>query len=119
MHVPSSSFRAGTTLWVACDKVVGIDLGTTNSAVVAYTKSWERLVVQIAKRQTLINPESTFFSVKRFIGRNMAEFDNEAKQVSYGVLRDDYGNVKLDCPAIGRQFAAEEISAQVELDLSP
>jgi hypothetical protein len=70
-------------------------------------------------RQALINPESTFFSVKRFIGRNMAEFDNEAKQVSYGVLRDDYRNVKLDCPAIGRQFAAEEISAQVELDLSP
>jgi heat shock 70kDa protein 1/2/6/8 len=117
MHVPSS-FQAGMALWVTCDKVVGIDLGTTNSAVVAYTKSWERLVVQIAKRQALINPESTF-SVKRFIGRNMAEFDDEAKQVSYGVLRDDYGNVKLDCPAIGRHFAAEEISAQVELDLSP
>jgi heat shock 70kDa protein 1/2/6/8 len=75
-------------------------------------------VGQIAKRQAVVNPENTFFSVKRFIVRNMAEVDVEAKQVSYGVLRDDYGNVKLDCPTIGRQFAAEEISAQVKLTLS-
>uniref|UniRef100_J3NCG0 Heat shock 70 kDa protein n=2 Tax=Oryza brachyantha TaxID=4533 RepID=J3NCG0_ORYBR len=121
---------------VACEKVVGIDLGTTNSAVaameggkptvitnaegqrttpsvVAYTKGGERLVGQIAKRQAVVNPENTFFSVKRFIGRKMAEVDDEAKQVSYHVVRDDNGNVKLDCPAIGKQFAAEEISAQV------
>lgn len=68
---------------------------------------------QIAKRQAVVNPENTFFSVKRFIGRKMAEVDDEAKQVSYNVVRDENGNVKLDCPAIGKQFAAEEISAQV------
>ncbi|KAK4490064.1 hypothetical protein RD792_000718 [Penstemon davidsonii] len=123
-------------LRVVCEKVVGIDLGTTNSAVaameggqptiitnaegqrttpsvVAYTKNGDRLVGQIAKRQAVVNPENTFFSVKRFIGRKMNEVDEESKQVSYKVVRDEIGNVKLDCPAIGKQFAAEEISAQV------
>ncbi|CAH8391760.1 unnamed protein product [Eruca vesicaria subsp. sativa] len=123
-------------LRVVNEKVVGIDLGTTNSAVaameggkptivtnaegqrttpsvVAYTKSGDRLVGQIAKRQAVVNPENTFFSVKRFIGRRMSEVDEEAKQVSYRVVKDENGNVKLECPAIGKQFAAEEISAQV------
>lgn len=123
-------------LKVVSEKVVGIDLGTTNSAVaameggqptiitnaegqrttpsvVAYSKNGDRLVGQIAKRQAVVNPENTFFSVKRFIGRKMMEVDEESKQVSYKVIRDDNGNVKLDCPAIGKQFAPEEISAQV------
>ncbi|KAL2460572.1 Heat shock 70 kDa protein 6 [Abeliophyllum distichum] len=85
----------------------------TTPSVVAYTKSGDRLVGQIAKRQAVVNPENTFFSVKRFIGRKMSEVDEESKQVSYTVVRDENGNVKLECPAIGKQFAAEEISAQV------
>ncbi|RAL54290.1 hypothetical protein DM860_001418 [Cuscuta australis] len=68
---------------------------------------------QIAKRQAVVNPENTFFSVKRFVGRKMSEVDDESKQVSYSVVRDENGNVKLECPAIGKQFAPEEISAQV------
>ena len=51
--------------------------------------------------------------MKSFIGRKMSEVDKESKQVSYRVVRDENGNVKLDCPAIGKQFAAEEITAQV------
>lgn len=117
-------------------KVVGIDLGTTNScvsvmeggkptvianaegfrttpSVVAYAKNGDRLVGQIAKRQAVMNPENTFYSVKRFIGRKYEEVTNEATEVSYKVLRDSNGNVKLDCPAAGKQFAPEEISAQV------
>jgi molecular chaperone DnaK len=117
-------------------KVVGIDLGTTNScvavmeggkptvianaegfrttpSVVAFAKNGDRLVGQIAKRQAVMNPENTFYSVKRFIGRKFDEVTNEATEVSYKVLRDSSGNVKLDCPAAGKQFAPEEISAQV------
>jgi heat shock protein 1/8 len=128
--------RSTGPLRVVAEKVVGIDLGTTNSAVaameggkptivtnaegqrttpsvVAYTKNGDRLVGQIAKRQAVVNPTNTFFSVKRFIGRKMNEIDSESKQVSYTVVRDPSGNVKLECPAIGKQFAAEEISAQV------
>ena len=117
-------------------KVVGIDLGTTNScvaviegrqpvvianaegsrttpSVVAYAKNGDQLVGQIAKRQGVMNPENTFYSVKRFIGRKYDEITGEAKQVSYKVLRDSSGNVKLDCPVQKKQFAPEEISAQV------
>ncbi|GAX35301.1 molecular chaperone DnaK [Nodularia sp. NIES-3585] len=117
-------------------KVIGIDLGTTNScaavmeggkplvianaegqrvtpSVVAYTKSGERLVGQIARRQAVMNPENTFYSVKRFIGRKYEEITHEATEVTYKILRDRDGNVKLDCPAAGKQFAPEEVSAQV------
>ncbi|MDZ8241613.1 MAG: molecular chaperone DnaK [Nostoc sp. ChiQUE01a] len=117
-------------------KVVGIDLGTTNScvavmeggqpmvianaegqritpSVVAYTKTGERLVGQIARRQAVMNPENTFYSVKRFIGRKFDEVTHEATEVSYKILRDSNGNVKLDCPAVKKQFAPEEVSAQV------
>lgn len=116
-------------------KVVGIDLGTTNScvavmeggkptvianaegfrttpSVVAFAKNGDTLVGQIAKRQAVMNPENTFYSVKRFIGRRFEEVTNEATEVSYKVLQSS-GNVKLDCPGAGKQFAPEEISAKV------
>ncbi|MEH2273897.1 MAG: molecular chaperone DnaK [Nostoc sp.] len=116
-------------------KVVGIDLGTTNScvavmeggkptvianaegfrttpSVVAFAKNGDNLVGQIAKRQAVMNPENTFYSVKRFIGRRYDEVSNEATEVSYKVLSSN-GNVKLDCPIVGKPFAPEEISAKV------
>ena len=116
-------------------KVIGIDLGTTNSvvavmeggkpevitnsegqrttpSVVAYTKKGDLLVGQIAKRQAVINPENTFYSVKRFIGRKTDEVKEELRQVSYKVIQTE-DIIKLDCPALNKQFAAEEISAQV------
>ena len=60
-----------------------------------------------------MNPENTFFSVKRFIGRRMDEVNEELKQVPYEVFKDGGGNVKIRCPQIGKEYAAEEISAQV------
>jgi len=117
-------------------KVVGIDLGTTNSVVaaieggqpnvitnaeglrttpsiVAYTKKQELLVGQIAKRQAVINPENTFFSVKRFIGSKENEISQEAKQLPYKVLKDTNGNIKINCSSLNKEFSPEEISAQV------
>ena len=117
-------------------KVVGIDLGTTNSvvavmeggkpvvipnkeglrttpSVVAYTKKQDKLVGNIAKRQAVMNPENTFYSVKRFIGRKQDEVDEQLKQLSYIVKSDINSNIKLSCPALNKDFAPEEISAQV------
>lgn len=117
-------------------KVVGIDLGTTNSVVaaieggqpsviinaeglrttpsiVAYTKKEELLVGQIAKRQAVINPENTFFSVKRFIGSKEAEIAQESKKLPYTVGKDQNDNIKINCPALKKEFSPEEISAQV------
>nr|YP_009369871.1 DnaK chaperone protein [Boldia erythrosiphon]ARO90559.1 DnaK chaperone protein [Boldia erythrosiphon] len=117
-------------------KVVGIDLGTTNSvvavmeggqptvipnaeglrttpSVVAYTKNKDLLVGQIAKRQAVINPENTFYSIKRFVGRKNDEVSEELKQVSYKVIASGNGTIKIGCPALNKDFAPEEISAQV------
>jgi len=117
-------------------KVVGIDLGTTNSVVaaieggqpsviinaeglrttpsiIAYTKKQELLVGQIAKRQAVINPENTFFSVKRFIGSKETEIAPEAKQLPYQITKDGNENIKIKCPASSKDFSPEEISAQV------
>ena len=116
-------------------KVVGIDLGTTNScvsvmeggkptvianaegfrttpSVVAYTKNQDQLVGQIAKRQAVMNPDNTFYSVKRFIGRRVDEVNEESKEVSYGIEKAG-SNVKVKCPVLEKQFAPEEVSAQV------
>ncbi len=116
-------------------KVVGIDLGTTNScvavmeggkptvianaegfrttpSVVAYTKNQDKLVGQIAKRQAVMNPENTFYSVKRFIGRRVDEVNEESKEVSYTVEKAG-SNVKIKAPVLNKQFAPEEISAEV------
>jgi len=99
-------------------KVVGIDLGTTNSVVaaieggkptvivnaeglrttpsiVAYTKKQELLVGQIAKRQAVINPENTFFSVKRFIGSKESEISEDSKRIPYKVIGDSNGLMSL------------------------
>jgi molecular chaperone DnaK len=117
-------------------KVVGIDLGTTNSVVaaieggqpsviinaeglrttpsiVAYTKKEELLVGQIAKRQAVINPENTFFSVKRFIGSKEKEIAEESKKLPYKVTKDQNDNIKIKCPALSKDFSPEEISAQI------
>ena len=117
-------------------KVVGIDLGTTNSVVaaieggqpnvitnaeglrttpsiVAYTKKQELLVGQIAKRQAVINPANTFFSVKRFIGSKEDEISQDAKQLPYKVIKDSNGNIKINCTSLNKEFSPEEISAQV------
>nr|YP_009313947.1 Hsp70-type chaperone [Hommersandiophycus borowitzkae]SCW22201.1 Hsp70-type chaperone [Hommersandiophycus borowitzkae] len=121
-------------------KVVGIDLGTTNSvvavmeggkptvipssegfrttaSVVAYTKTGDKLVGQIAKRQAVINPENTFYSVKRFIGRRKDEVDQEMSQSSYRI-NSQQDSIKIQCPALDKEFAPEEISAQVLRKLS-
>ena len=117
-------------------KVVGIDLGTTNSVVaaieggqptvitnaeglrttpsiVAYTKKQELLVGQIAKRQAVINPENTFFSVKRFIGYKESEISTESKKLPYKVGTDPNDNIKIKCTSLDKEFSPEEISAQV------
>jgi molecular chaperone DnaK len=65
------------------------------------------------KRQAVINPDNTFYSVKRFIGRKSEEVSEELKQVSYIVKTDTQGNIKLECPALKRDFAPEEMSAEV------
>merc|ERR1711920_1015271 len=85
----------------------------TTSSIVAYTKKQDLLVGQIAKRQAVINPENTFFSVKRFIGSKESETSAEAKQLPYTITSDSNDNVKIKCPALGKEFSPEEVSAQV------
>src|ERR1700712_575469 len=115
-------------------KIIGIDLGTTNSvvavmeggepvvitneeggrttpSVVAFTKDGNRLVGQVAKRQAVTNPENTLYSVKRFIGRRFDEVGGEMKQVPFKVEKASNGDVKID--AQGKQYSPPEISAMV------
>ena len=116
-------------------KVIGIDLGTTNScvsvieggnptvianaegfrttpSVIAYTKTKEQLVGQIAKRQAVMNPENTFGSVKRFIGRRTDEVTEETKNVPYTI--ESVGTrIKINSPVMEKTFSPEEISSSV------
>ena len=116
------------------DKVIGIDLGTTNSvvavmeggdpvvipnaeggrttpSVVGFTKDGERLIGQIAKRQAVTNPANTVFSIKRFMGRRLAEVPNETKRVPYKVVaaQNDVASVEVQ----GKRFTPPEISAMI------
>ena len=115
-------------------KIIGIDLGTTNSvvavmeggepvvitnpegsritpSVVGFTKSGERLVGQVAKRQAVTNPENTIFSIKRFMGRKYDEVNEEMKMVPYSVVRASNGDVRVH--AAGKEFSPPEISAMI------
>ena len=115
-------------------KIIGIDLGTTNScvavmeggqptvianqegnrttpSVVAFTKSGERLVGQVAKRQAITNPENTVFSIKRFMGRRYDEVSEEMKMVPYKVARGDNGDARVEI--MGKKYSPPEISAMI------
>jgi molecular chaperone DnaK len=117
-------------------KIVGIDLGTTNSvvsvleganpnvipnaegnrttpSVVAYTANGEALVGQLAKRQSVVNPENTFYSVKRFIGCKFDEIEGETNRISYKVCKGENGQVKIYSPILKKEFSPEEISASI------
>src|ERR1700716_4768781 len=117
-------------------KTVGIDLGTTNSviavreggepvvipnsegarpppAVVASTKSGERLVGQLARRQAAVNPENTIYSIKRFMGRTYSEVESERKIVPYEVKPGKDDRVVVHVPSASKDFTPEEISAMI------
>jgi molecular chaperone DnaK len=119
-------------------KIIGIDLGTTNSvvavmegkdpvvitneegsrltpSVVAYTREGERLVGQVAKRQAITNPERTVFSIKRFMGRRYGEVSEESHRVPFKVVEGTNGDARVEID--GKAFSAPEISAQVLLKL--
>ena len=117
-------------------KTVGIDLGTTNSviavmeggepvvipnsegarttpSVVAFTKSGERLVGNLARRQAAVNPENTVYSIKRFMGRTYGEVESERKIVPYAVKAGKDDRVVVSVPSAGKEFTPEEISAMI------
>jgi len=117
-------------------KIVGIDLGTTNSviavmegseptviinaegsrltpSVVAFTKKREKLVGQLAKRQAVLNPQNTIFSIKRFIGRRFDEVEEERKRVPYETHRGKHDEARVYVPAIDNEITPEEVSAHV------
>jgi len=117
-------------------KIIGIDLGTTNSvvsvmeggtptvistaeggrlcpSVVAFNKNGERLVGQTAKRQAVVNSENTVYSIKRFIGRHFDETEVERKMVSYEVVPGPASDVRVKIPVTGREYSPQEISAMI------
>jgi len=117
-------------------KIIGIDLGTTNSAVavmeggdptvistaegsrlcpsvVAFNKNGERLVGQTAKRQAVVNPENTIYSIKRFMGRNYDEVGQEMKMVPYQVVKGSAGDARVKVALTGKVFTPQEISGMI------
>ncbi len=117
-------------------KIIGIDLGTTNSvvavmeggeptvittaeggrlcpSVVAFTKNGERLVGQTAKRQAVVNSENTVYSIKRFMGRHFEEVEQERKMVSYDVVPGPSGDARVNIPINSKEYSPQEISAMV------
>jgi molecular chaperone DnaK len=117
-------------------KIIGIDLGTTNSvmavmeggqptviptseggrlcpSVVAFNKNSERLVGQTAKRQAVVNPENTVYSIKRFIGRHYDETEAERGMVSYNVVKGPSDDVRVKIPVTNREYSPQEISAMI------
>jgi molecular chaperone DnaK len=117
-------------------KIIGIDLGTTNSvvavmeggqptvistaeggrlcpSVVAFNKNGERLVGQTAKRQAVVNSENTVYSIKRFIGRHFEETEVERSMVSYEVIPGPSNDVRVKIPITNREYSPQEISAMV------
>ncbi len=117
-------------------KIIGIDLGTTNSvvaimeggepvviptsegsrllpSVVGFNKNNERLVGQIAKRQAVVNPENTVYSIKRFMGRHYDDVKIERDMVSYQVVRGAAGDARVKIPVSGREYSPQEISAMI------
>ncbi|HEX2622861.1 MAG TPA: Hsp70 family protein, partial [Phototrophicaceae bacterium] len=117
-------------------KIVGIDLGTTNSVVavlengepvviasaegnrttpsiVGFTKNNERLVGQAAKRQAVINPENTIYSIKRFMGKSYDETKGEADRLPYHVSSGSQHDARIHIPATGKDYTPQEISAMI------
>jgi molecular chaperone DnaK len=117
-------------------KIIGIDLGTTNSvvavmeggdptviptaegtrllsSVVAFNKNNERLVGQTAKRQAVVNPENTIYSIKRFMGRRYEEVETERKMVPFEVVRGPAGDARVKIPLVGKEYSPQEISAMI------
>ena len=117
-------------------KIIGIDLGTTNSvvavmeggdptvistaegtrllsSVVAFNKNNERLVGQTAKRQAVVNPENTIFSIKRFMGRRFEEVETERSMVPFEVVRGPAGDARVNIPLTKKEYSPQEISAMI------
>jgi molecular chaperone DnaK len=117
-------------------RVVGIDLGTTNSvvavmeggkplvipnsegsrttpSVVGFNKDGELVVGQMARRQAVLNPQNTYYGVKRFMGRKYTELNPDSKRVPYTIRKNDNGNILIRCPRLKKEFAPEEISAMI------
>lgn len=112
---------------LAMGRVVGIDLGTTNSvvavmeggkplvianaegsrttpSVVGFNKDGELVVGQMARRQGVLNPQNTYYGIKRFMGRRYGELSEASKRVPYTIRRDEMDNIKIRCPRLKKSL---------------